>query len=151
MIDTPQRNTGENTILLPTPVAVLQHRESKFSVLARFFAWITACMLSISVLVALVSVTSERDNLQAQLSCRATATLDVNRAITNEQIALADHSVLVGKFITILIQTTETDPARQPQLDDLGKDIIKVDAVLDQIGVDLREAVQQQAVSLQSC
>lgn len=142
--------TGEHPILLPTPVAI-RHQESRFSILSRFFAWSTALCLSISVLVALVSVTSERNDLSATLTCRAAATVDVNKAIINEQIALADHNVLVGAFIKLIITVPDTDPTRVTQFNDLAARIQTVDDTLTGIGNDLRKAVENQAIAVQSC
>lgn len=151
MTDTNQHHSGEVPIILPTPVAIVRPGESKFSILARFFAWATALCLSISVLVALVSVTAERNDLSSQLSCRATAGVAVNKAIINEQIALADHSVLTGKFVIAIIRTPQDDPNRAAIFEVIAQDIDKVDTELDKIGAQLRDAVQQQAVAVQSC
>lgn len=146
-----QHHSGEVPIILPTPVAVLRPGESKFSILARFFAWATALCLSISVLVALVSVTAERKDLSTQLTCRASASVEVNKAIINEQIALAKHSVLVGKFINAVIRTPSGDPNRAVTFEAIAQEIDSVDAELEKIGEQLRVAVQDQAVSVQSC
>lgn len=138
-------------ILLPTPVAVVHQAESRFSVMAKFLSWLTALTLSVSVLVALVSVTNQRNDLSNQLSCRANANFDASKASYNKQIALADHSVLIGKFVTIIIEVSPGDPERELKLKELATSIEQADIVLERASNDLREAVHQQEIALVAC
>lgn len=138
-------------ILLPTPVAVVHQAESKFSVMAKFLAWLTALSLSVSVLVALVSVTNQRNDLQKQLSCRAAASFQVNKAIVNEQIALAKHNVAIGYFVTLIIRIPPDDPTRAETLASVADHIEEVDSQLSAIGDELQLAVAQQQVAISAC
>lgn len=144
-----KNNSGEIPVI-PAPV-VLRRNPSRFTELTMFFSWLTGLTLAISVLVALISVTSERNNLQTQLSCRANASFEVNKAVINEQIALADHSVLVGDFIIAVIRIEDDDPNRGEIFETLAADIEAIDIELDSIGEELRLAVIQQQAALSSC
>lgn len=155
MVEETQNNnghiTGENPIILPTPVAVVRPTESRFTILTRFFSWLTGLTLAISVLVALITVAKDRNDLRTQFTCRAIASVGVNQALVDEQIAVARHNVSVGEFITIIIRTPPDDPARQEALDHLAGTIDEIDNSLTAIGVKLEEAVNKQQVALTSC
>ena len=145
------RNSGEVPIILPTPVAIHHVQESKFTVMSRFLSWLTGFMLSCSVLVSLVSVTNERNDLSNQLTCRANANFQASKASYEKQVALADHSVLVGKVITISIETPVDDPNRPLLLQDLAEQIKDADAKLEEASTALREAIGQQQAALTNC
>lgn len=150
--------TGENPLILPTPVAVQHHKESKWTTGTRFLSWLTATLLALSVLVALISVTSERNDLRNQLNstnktlvCRAAAGVKVNQAIIDEQIAISKHSVAVGEFISFIIRISNTDPSYQAQLALLADNIDEIDGTLAAIAVRLQEAVDAQQTALLDC
>jgi hypothetical protein len=149
---------NDEPIILPKPTAVgIPVQESKWAVATKFLSWLTGCFLAISVLVALVSVTSERNDLRTQLNgnaktqqCRAAAAVHVNQAIINEQIALAEHNVAVGDFINLIIAGSDT-PNYAQKLNDLSVRITTVDERLSRIGSDLQKAVDQQQKAILSC
>lgn len=150
--------TGETPIILPTPVALVHHTESKWLSGTKFLSWLTACLLAVSVLVALLSVTNERNDLRKQLDvtnkslvCRAAAGVHVNQAIIDEQIAISNHSVAVGQFIAYISRTSNTDPGYEAQLSVLADHIDKVDDSLAQIAVRLQTAVNDQQKALLDC
>lgn len=143
--------TGENPLLLPTPVAIVHARESNLSIGARFLSWLTATILALSVLVALISVAFDRDSTRRELACRAAAAVGVNQAVTNEQIALANHSVAVGEFITLIIENDPGSVGYQDKLNQLAVKIAGIDQDLTHIGIDLQHAVDQQQEALTSC
>lgn len=153
-----QHISGEVPIILPTPMAVSHIKESRFSVMARFFSWLTACLLAVSVLVALLSVTTERNDLRNQVNtqtkaqvCRAAAGVRVNQAIIDEQIAISKHSVAIGTFVSFVISVSQTDPNYKIQLDAIKTDIDMIDSTLAGIAVQLQDAVDGQQKALLEC
>jgi hypothetical protein len=145
------------TPTVPTPIVVTKH-ESKFAQITKFLSWLTACLLAVSVLVALVSVTSERDDLRQQLkdtnktlACRSGAAVKVNQAIINEQVKLAEHNALIGQFVVIIIEVPADDPTRVTQLKDLAIHIDQTNRELNSIGAQLQNAVSEQEKAVLSC
>jgi hypothetical protein len=150
-------NSGEVPIILPTPVAVTHHRD-KWASITKFLSWLTGAFLAMSVFVALISVTSERNDLRKQVDeqtasqvCRAAAGVAVNQAIINEQIAIAKHNVAVGNFIAFISRATANDVGYRDNLAGLADDIENVNGTLSQIGTDLQKAVDQQQQALKDC
>lgn len=153
-----QTPSGEVPIILPTPVVVNPHKESKLAIGTRFLAWLTATLLAVSVLVALISVTSERNDLRTQLNqtnsslvCRAAAGVRVNQAIVDEQIAISNHSVAVGEFIAFIIRVPNTDPTYIAQITVLADNIDQIDNSLSSIAIRLQTAVDDQQKALLDC
>lgn len=118
-------------------------------------------VLALSVLVALVSVTSERNNLQDQLrtiaqtqACRAEAGIVVNRASANKQVALARQSALVGDFIVELTRGSQPGANEGESLARMSVIADKLEAagvVLEDAGTKLEAAVTAQEKALDSC
>lgn len=148
--------TATSSVILPVPVVV---HKSKVDRVTRMFAWLTSSLLAAAVLISLVFVTRDRDQLRSQiikttygLECRAKAATDVNQAITDEQVALASHSVLVGEFISVIIRTPDAnDPIRETKLSELVGKIEAVDDNLARAGVRLQQAVDAQKEALRVC
>lgn len=155
---TTEHHSGEVPILLPTPVAVAHHKESKWSLGTRFLSWLTACFLAISVLIALLSVTSERNDLRQQLNennksliCRSAAAVKVNQAIIDGQIAIFHHNVAVGGFIAYISRTPSSDPNYSATLSTQADNIDEIDSQLSAIAVRLQNAVDDQQKALLDC
>ena len=79
---------------LPTPVII---KDTKAVVLTRLFSWLSACLLAGAVVVALISVTNERNDLRQQLqdqteelACRNAAAIDVTRAVASRDNTIAE-------------------------------------------------------------
>lgn len=90
-------SVDSHAIILPTPVPVIAHAESRIIVLTKLLSWLTATLLATAVIISLVSVTSERNDLRAQLSaqsvelsCRSAASTAVNRAIAERDNKLTE-------------------------------------------------------------
>lgn len=144
--------------LIPTPTPVILRTESRFSLITKFLSWLTACVLAISVLIALISATSERNDLRSQVKdsnksqvCRAAAGVKVNQAIIDEQIALAEHNVSVGEFLNIIIRKTSADPTYATDLKALADRIDAVNERLGNDGKNLQIAVTEQQRAILSC
>lgn len=78
---------------LPTPVII---KDTKAVIFTRLFSWLSACLLAGAVIVALIAVTSERNDLRQQLaaqseelSCRNVAVIQVNRAVAARDNTIA--------------------------------------------------------------
>lgn len=120
---------NEQPILLPTPVPV--RRESHIIIVTKFLSWLTACCLAVSVLVALVSVTNERNDLREQLgaqstelACRSAAAVSVNKAVAKRDNSLSDalaavadqnDAALDAAIADLKVQTREVDDAIEAQ------------------------------------
>ena len=155
MTDRADANTVAGALLpIPTPVIV----RSRLATYTKFFAWLTAFLLSASVFISLISVTSERNDLRSELDrqstelyCRYAAGIGVNLALANDQIALAHQNVLVGEFVQAVINTPATDPNYQLTMQDLAHNLSQANTVLSKTGESLLEAVKDQTTALQEC
>lgn len=144
-----------NTVTVPVPVIV---HKSAIDRMTRLFAWLTACLTISAILVSLIFVTRDRDQLRAQikratfgLECRAKAATDVNQAITDEQVALAAHSVVVGEFVAIIIRVPKDDPTYSTKLSELAGRLDTADQHLTNSEVRLQQAVDDQKEALRVC
>lgn len=161
----PERLTGQKppdpisgeVRIISSPVPVIVHRPG-IERATKFFSWLTGCLLAASVLISLVFVTRDRDDLRSQiitvsrgLECRAKAATDVNQAITDEQVALAAHSVIVGEFVGIVIRTPKDDPTYTTKLAELAGRLEAADVELAHDGVRLQQAVDAQKEALRVC
>lgn len=144
-----------NTVTVPVPVIL---HKSKIDRMTRLFAWLTACLTVTAILISLVFVTRDRDQLRSQiikatfgLECRAKAATDVNQAITDEQVALAAHSVIVGEFVAIIIRVPKDDPTYSQKLSELAGRLDVADRQLAVSEVRLQQAVDDQKEALRVC
>lgn len=154
-------DTGETPIILPKPVAVpVTHyvKEPALVVFTKFLSWLTAVLLAVAVIISLVSVTSERDDLRNQLSglteeiaCRASANADVSRASAVKQIAVAEHSILVGRFITLVSTGDRESPEYLTDLQDISADLTALNVSLDDAVLGLQEALDDLDAALITC
>lgn len=145
---------------VPAPVAIRQ-QEPKLVQVTKFLSWLTACILAVSVLVSLYGVTTERNDLRnqvsaltLQLNCRAVNNFVVTRASADKQIALANHSVLLGDFDALYIDVqTGVLPLEVglAQATELRQEIEESKVVLTEAAKNLEEAVEQVDRALESC
>jgi hypothetical protein len=121
---------------LPTPVII---KDTKAVIFTRLFSWLSACLLAGAVIVALISVTSERNDLRAQLgaqteelTCRNAAAINVNRAVAARDNTIAEA----------LIAYVNNDPEQ------------KLDTLLDRLHDEtdaVNEAIDDQELALAQC
>jgi hypothetical protein len=148
------------SIPTPSPVAV-KVQEPKIVQVTKFFSWLTACILAISVLVSLYGVTTERNDLRDQvgelsdtLNCRAANTFLVTRASADKQIALANEMVNIGEFVILYLDvqtgvvTAEDAIAQAPEL---RESIENGKIVLEQAAINLQNAVNTVDRALETC
>jgi hypothetical protein len=136
-------------------------QEPKIVQVTKFFSWLTACILAISVLVSLYGVTSERNDLRNQVStlalalnCRATNNFLVTRASADKQIAMAHHAVLLGDFNTLYIEAYlgEITPEQARVEADALRDQIEGSKIaLSAAAENLENAAQQVDKALEQC
>lgn len=145
---------------IPTTPAVIVTRQPPRVVLwTRFLSWLTAVLLATAVIISLVSVTNERNALRNELQdqneelfCRSTAAVAVNAASVQKQIAVANHSVLIGEFVRTLINSSvEGTPLDVDTLQDLSEQIAIADEALAVAGKNLAESVEAQERALATC
>lgn len=117
----------EDTIILRTPVLVAQGDQHKFVWITRLFSWLTAVLLTAALVIALVSITNERNDLRNQLGreskelvCRTIAAVDVTKAIVTRDNTLAtaliaasegDTENLTKLIVELKQQTSAVDAA----------------------------------------
>jgi len=101
---------------LPTPVFV---RDSKAVILTRLFSWLSACLLAGAVVIALVAVTSDRNDLREQLrsqtdelACRSVAVLEVNKATAERDNTIADVLIAFAEGETQIVIDTLIEELR---------------------------------------
>lgn len=149
-------------VVIPTPAPVVVKKDEPIIVLVtKFFSWLTALILAVSVLVALINVGSERNDLRNQveslsdtLNCRAANTFLVTRASADKQIALAQEMVHIGDFINLYIDvqtgvvSIEDARAKAPAIRD---SIEEGKARLNEAAINLENAVAQVDRALESC
>jgi len=118
---------------LPTPVLV---RDSKAVILTRLFSWLSACLLAGAVVIALVAVTSDRNDLREQLrsqtdelACRSVAVLEVNRATAERDNTIA--------YILIAFAGGETQIVIDTLIEELKLGTATVDEAIDAQGLAL--------------
>jgi hypothetical protein len=122
-------------------------------------SWLTAVLLATAVIISLVSVTNERNALRNELQdqneelfCRSTAAVAVNAASVQKQIAVANHSVLIGEFVRTLIDSSVEDtPLDTETLQTLADQIAVADERLAIAGQELAESVEAQERALATC
>ena len=142
---------------ITVPVPVILHK-SAIDRMTRLFAWLTACLTISAVLISLVFVTRDRDELRAQifqvsrgLECRAKAATDVNQGITDEQVALAGHAVIVGEFVAIVIRVPKDNPSYVAKMSELAGRLDIANAQLATAEVRLQQSVDAQKEALRVC
>ena len=101
-------------ILLRSPVLVLpnNHTRHHFVLITRVFSWLTALLLTTALVIALVSITGERNDLRDELGkesrelvCRTIASVSVQKAIAVRDNTLSEALVAAssGESLTALI------------------------------------------------
>lgn len=150
--------SGENPIILPIPVVADRGDLTRIVIFTKFLSWLTGVLLATAVIISLVSITSERDNLRGQLDqqtreqeCRAAANVVVNRAQADRNIVAAQHDVLVGDFVVLVIEADRTVPEYQISLNAVAEQLKIVDVQLAEAGRRLEAAVTAQEAALKSC
>lgn len=134
---------------VPAPVAIRQP-EPKLVQVTKFFSWLTALILAISVLVSLYGVTIERNDLRTQVAaqseeqaCRSAANFTLFAAQSVKQIAVADNQILTNDFLILLIDQEFTDtPASPEQILALRQGLIDSKIVLAEARANLEAAVE---------
>lgn len=128
----------EHVLTVPVPVTITQ--ESRLVLVTKFLSWLCAVLLATSVLVALTSVTNERNNLQTQieaqsmeLECRSKANGKVNEANAQLNTTTAEQNRIIGEIV-------------------LTKDVVELEAlniVLDQANDHIIAAAEFAAIAVQ--
>lgn len=100
----------EHVLSIPVPVTVAH--ESRLVLVTKFLSWLCAVLLATSVLVALVSATNDRNNLQTQieaqsteLECRSKAASKVNEANALLNTTTAQQNRIIGEIVLTMDET----------------------------------------------
>ena len=134
-----------------SPVHVTLKRD-RIVVMTKFFTWLAAALLSASVMLALITVSADRNALRDQiiqqdieLSCRAEAANELNKARSEHSIITANQNIMLGELVVFL---SRDDPnafnATVSELETVNKELH--DAALR-----LEEAIAQQEISITEC
>lgn len=131
-----ERISGQVPIILPSPVIAMQQVESRIVVLTKFLSWLTATLLATAVIISLMSVTSERNNLRAQLSeqsvelaCRSAASIVVNRAVGERDNSIAQALVYIAEGNTDFFKALV--PTLQEQTREVSRSLLLQEKALD--------------------
>ena len=100
----------EEPIILRTPVLVSHNNNHRFVWITRMLSWLTAALLTAALIVALVSITAERNELRDKLGkeskelvCRTVAAVDVTKAIVSRDTTLANALIAASENDTELL------------------------------------------------
>jgi hypothetical protein len=106
---------------IPVPVAPTK-LERRAVVLSKLFGWLTAMLLSASVLISLIVITTDRDNLKQQIEmqdkvemCRSEANNAVNIALAEVVIELFEPD---GVSEAAVVQLRDTLAAQEASITD---------------------------------
>lgn len=148
-----------DTVLVPTPQPVaIKRDESRLALVTKFLSWLTAFVLAVSVLVALINVGSERDSLQvqvrdqgAEIACRSAATFQLLGAQSYKQIAVADNQIIMDDFMMLVGNAYLGNPPTDEQVQEIQARLEASKAVLTKTRIDLEVAVANAEAAQVSC
>lgn len=87
---------AQNAIPFPSVPVPVQIRP-QISAWARFFSWLTGFALASGIVVALISATMQRNDLQDELFCRSAASIVTTKAVNIRDNLIAKALVDVAK------------------------------------------------------
>jgi len=119
----------DDPIVLRTPVLVVPSKQDphKFVLITRVLSWLTGALMTIALVVALMSITAERNDLRDKLGkesqelvCRTVAAVDVTKTIAARDNTLSraliaatsgEAEELTRLIVELRLQTTAVDQA----------------------------------------
>jgi len=119
----------DDPIVLRTPVLVVPSKQDphKFVLITRVLSWLTGALMTIALVVALMSITAERNDLRDKLGkesqelvCRTVAAVDVTKTIAARDNTLSraliaatsgEADELTRLIVELRQQTTAVDQA----------------------------------------